>query len=408
MKKFVSILFVVLVALIMLCACDPTVGDDGGDEDRRAIELTFEIETLEAQVNKADSSANFDVLEEWAEACQLKIDTLKIEGKFEGLDALESRIEAVKKLIESKRYPKTILSDDEIVEYLNWLDENKTWRVSYSMATMEATKGGPEFIHRGDNDVATFKEDRSTNNATYRWMNKDKTIVEIMMYNGRGRSYSYRCVNIPEVIEECKKLAEASVKADYDENWRDYPVALCTFDEFMGAVNDMGGQSAVTVYTSTFVVPMMRPIWDEEGWSMCTSFNRVTDHVIEFVRNGSYYYAVVGEEGLAEARAIVNATVINTYEKYTNAIENVGKSDATGNVAVAYVNKNTPWGCDLGLNNSYATPEFFATVDEAVKFDEYTVKVKMKGEPLEYVYIYNSKHSISAIEDADLIYKELN
>lgn len=40
---------------------------------------------------------------------------------------------------------------------------------------------------------------------------------------------------------------------------------------------------------------------------MCTSFNRLTDHVIEFIRNGSYYYAVVGEEGLAEARAIVEA-----------------------------------------------------------------------------------------------------
>lgn len=33
MKKFVSILFVVLVTLIMLCACEPTVDnrDNGGD-----------------------------------------------------------------------------------------------------------------------------------------------------------------------------------------------------------------------------------------------------------------------------------------------------------------------------------------------------------------------------------------
>lgn len=103
-----------------------------------------------------------------------------------------------------------------------------------------------------------------------------------------------------------------------------------------------------------------------------------------------------------------NPKVLDTYEKYTSAIENVRKSDATGTVVVAYANKNTPWGCDLGLNNSYATPEFFATVDKAVKFDGYTIKVKMKGEPLKYVYICNSKHSDSAIDDAELVYRELN
>lgn len=418
MKKFVSILFVVLITLIMLCACDPTVGDGGGDnggnEDRRAIELTLEIETLEAQVNEADSSSNLDVLKEWAEVCQLKIDTLKIEGKFEGLDALENRIEVVKKLIEAKRYPKTIISDDEVVELLNWLDENKTWKVGYDMAEMEATYSGPEFIHRHDNDVATFKEEKSTNNATYRWMNKDKTIVEKMMYNGRGRTYSYRCVNIPEVVEECKKLAEASVKADYAENWRDYPVALYTFDEFMGAVNDMGGQSEVTVYTSTFVVPMMRPIWDEEGWSMCTSFNRVTDHVIEFIRNGSYYYAVVGEEGRTEAEAIVHANsgadpkVLNTYEKYSSAIEAIKKADTSGFITYGYATIGKEWWADSTLVNSYATPEFYALVKKAVMFDEYSLKLEMKGDEIKYAYITNSNHCDDAMADAKLMSKGSN
>lgn len=173
----------------------------------------------------------------------------------------------------------------------------------------------------------------------------------------------------------------------------------------------MGGQSAFTVYTSTFVVPMMRPIWDEEGWSMCTSFNRVTDHVIEFIRNGSYYYAVVGEEGRTETEAIVHTNsgtdpkVLNTYEKYAKALDDVLNADKTGKLIYIYATKNTPCGAEI---REYGTPEFFATVDEAMKFDEYTVKMKMKGEPIKYVYIYNSKHFESAMDDADLIYRELN
>lgn len=322
MKKFVSILFVVLVALIMLCACEPTVGDDGGNEDRRVIELTFEIETLEAQVNEADSSSNLDVLKEWAEACQLKIDTLKIEGKFEGLDALENRVEEAKRLIEAKRYPKTIISDDEIVELLTWLDENKTWEVYYDMADMEAHRQGPEFIHRGDNDVATFKEERSTNNATYRWMNKDKTIVEAMMYNGRGRTYSYRCVNIPEVVEECEKLAEASVKAEYAENWRDYPVSFYLCEELADAVGDMGGKDTLNIAlfnlngqtfntNSTMAHSLViNTIEDEDFFDSRLydgfTFTRTSDDVIELKSSaeGVWYY-IYTENGYSEVITLI-------------------------------------------------------------------------------------------------------
>lgn len=208
-----------------------------------------------------------------------------------------------------------------------------------------------------------------------------------------------------------------------------YPVELATYEEFMSAVNDMGGKDKLWSTTNLNKDDFKRAnsrsnfesFFSEVGFDNTNNVARVSANVIEmsFTSGWKILLFVDTVEGEAEASTYANGgadtKVIDTYEKYTGAIENVRKSDATGSIMVAYAyvdidgdahDESTPWGGSLSLNNSYATPEFFATVEKAVKFDEYIIRMRMKGE-LKYVYVYNSKHDIPAIEDAELMYKEL-